>query len=230
VIFHEKLNLKFDVSAMQEEITSLQKLGDRIGQETDNEASNFGGWTLQSDDGDWRRGFEKGAYYEDENNKQFTSGAARTPHEYDTRTDACVGIFSDIIDELEEKGFYPHRSRITVLDPGKSTSWHADAMKDDYSVRIHIPFITNPDCVFRVRDEGSVHMPADGYAHLVDVSRMHRAYNRGESIRMHFLAQVWVTKYSKHFIVTESQKNIMSFHNMIGYQIYQQVMSEKAKS
>ena len=62
MIFHEKLKLKFDVDAMCDEIDSVQKrLGGPILQESNQE---FGGWSLQSDNGDWRRGFEEGAIYE----------------------------------------------------------------------------------------------------------------------------------------------------------------------
>jgi hypothetical protein len=226
VIFHEKLNLKFDVEAMREELESVQKVGFRVGT---GDPYAFGGWSLQSQDGDWRNGFEKGGLYPDENGNLTSAERALPSHEYNKRTAVCTGIFSDIIDELEDKGFYPARCRITVLVPGQTVMWHTDAQAGYYCVRLHIPFITNPDCGFEVQDEGSVHMPADGHAHLVDVGTTHRAYNRGSENRMHFLAQVWPTKYSEHFLVNESQKNISDFHNMKGYQIYQQVMRDRAK-
>lgn len=225
MIFHEKLNLTFDVAAMREELTNVQNVGERYGIGDD---AVFGGWSLQSQDGDWRSGFEKGGYYETEDGLK-SAEQALAPHLYEHRTKACTGIFGDIIDELTDKGFYPCRSRITVLTPGQVTLWHTDAQEGNYSVRIHIPIITNADCGFGVRDEGSVHMPADGHAYLVDASTTHRAYNRGTEMRYHFLAQVWPTQYSEHFHVTESRKNIMSFHNMKGYEIYKQVMSDKAK-
>ena len=73
-------------------------------------------------------------------------------------------------------------------------------------------------------------MPADGYAHLVDVSTMHQARNDGTSTRMHFLSQVWVTKgYSEHFVVTESRKIISSYYNMMGYYTYLKVLDEQEK-
>jgi len=225
VIFHEKLNLKFDTEAMQREVVTIQQtLGNRIGHGT-----AFGGWALQSQDGDWRSGFEKGGYYRAEGGSLVAWEKTLPVQEYSKRTDACVGIFAEIIDELEEKGFYPLRSRITVFDPGQATMWHTDAIPEMFSVRIHIPFITNLDCRFEVEDVGAVHMPADGHGHLVDVSPMHRAYNRGDTIRMHFLAQVWPTNYSERFIVTESQKDISSYHNVKGHKIYQQVMRDRAK-
>ncbi len=227
MIFHEKLKLKFDVEAMREEFVSVQQLGDRVG--LWHGPAAFGGWALQSQDGDWRSGFEKGGLYKNTDDKLVAKEPALAIHEYHMRTSACTGIFSDIIDELEEQGFYPHRSRITVLDPGQITIWHTDALDSCYSVRIHIPFITNLDCAFEVQDEGAVHMPADGHAYLIDSSTTHRAYNKGTEIRMHFLAQVWPTKHSEHFIVNESQKDISDFHNMKGYKIYQQVMRDKAK-
>lgn len=230
MIFHEKLNLKFDVEAMREQVATIQQtLGDRVGQSSDGVKGIFGGWALQSQDGDWRHGFEKGGYHEGETGELTQWESIPQIQEYNKRTDACVGTFADIVDELEEKGFYPRRARITVFDPGQKTMWHRDAMPDMYSVRIHIPFITNLDCLFEVKDVSAVHMPADGHAHLVDVSTMHRAYNRGDTVRMHFLAQVWPTNHSERFIVTESKKDISGFHNVKGYEIYQQVMRDRAK-
>ena len=184
MIFYEKLKLKFDIGAMNEEVALVQNLGERVSQ------GSFGGWSLQSDNDDWRRGFEQGGYYENTNNERYTRGEPIPPYQYDKKTEACTGIFSDIIDELEEKGFNPCRARITVLDPGQTTSVHADSLAENYSVRIHIPFITNPDCRFIVSDVGSVHMPADGHAWLVDVATMHQAVNYGNCILKHFLAQM----------------------------------------
>lgn len=227
MIFHEKLNLKFDVNAMREEMSSMYELGPRV---TQGEVGEFGGWSLQTDDGDWRRGFEQGGYYENESNERFTYGQARPTHEYNKPTAACIGIFSDIINELEEKGFHPHRTRITALDPGQSTSWHLDGKENEYAVRLHIPITTNPNCYFEVRNEGIVHMPADGHAHVVDVATMHQARNEGTTSRIHFLAQVWVTQgYSEHFVVTESRKNISSYYNMMGYYTYLKMLDEQAK-
>ncbi len=227
MIFHEKLDLKFDVEAMREEFVSVQELGDRVGLWTGPAA--FGGWSLQSQDGDWRSGWEAGGYRKDETGRLTAKEPALPAHEYNMRTSACTGIFSDIIDELEEQGFYPHRSRLTALAPGQVTIYHTDASEGYYSVRIHIPFITNLDCAFEVQDEGAVHMPADGHAYLVDASTTHRAYNKGTELRMHFLAQVWPTKHSERFLVNESQKNIESFYNVKGYKIFQQVMRDRAK-
>jgi len=229
VIFHEKLNLKFDVEAMREQVATIQQtLGDRVGQGSEGVKGMFGGWALQSQDGDWRSGFEKGGYFESEGS--LVAWETVPPvSDYNKRTDACVGIFADIVDELEDKGFYPLRSRITVFDPGQATMWHTDALPDIYSIRIHIPFMTNADCRFEVEDVGAVHMPADGHGHLVDVSTMHRAFNRGDTTRMHFLAQVWPTDYSEKFIVTESRKDISGFYNVKGRKIFDQVMRDKAK-
>lgn len=228
MIFHEKLDLKFDVDAMQEGIDSIQhKVGNRV-MSGRLYTSGFGGWTLQSQDGDWRSGFEDAGYRKNADDELVQKVKIPPIYEYYKRTDACVGIFSDIIDELEEKGFYPYRARITVLDPGESTVWHTDALDDYYSVRIHIPITTNTGCEFEVQNEGAVHMSA-GYAHLADVSTTHRAYNRGNETRMHFLAQVFPTQYSEHFIVTESRKNILAYHAMIGHRVYRKVMDDKAK-
>ena len=121
MIFHEKLKLKFDVDAMCDEIDSVQKrLGGPILQGSNQE---FGGWSLQSDNGDWQRGFEEGAIYEHPLEGGYLGEVAKPTHEYNKRTEACTGIFSDILDELEDKGFYPHRTRITILEPMGMLTW-----------------------------------------------------------------------------------------------------------
>lgn len=222
MIFHEKLEIKFDLDPLVNGLLDLRALGDPL-----HSTEAFGGWSIQSDDGDWRRGFEPGRSFV---RKMEDDGIehAKASHEYYKRTEACAGIWSDVLDSLELKGFYPHRARVTILQPGQSMEWHQDAKEDDYCVRLHIPILTNPLCSYEARDEGAVHMPADGHAYLVDSAVMHRAWNRGNTIRIHFLAQVWDTKgYSKNFVVSESRKNIQSFRSMMGYHTYLGVTNEK---
>lgn len=221
-LFHEKLELKYDIEALIKGLDSLYALGEPL-QSTE----AFGGWSIQSDTGHWQRGFEAGRSF---TRKLEDDGVerARASHEYYKRTEACTGIWSDILDDLEEKGFYPHRARVTILQPGQAMEWHQDAPLDSYCVRLHIPIITHEDCSYEVQNTGAVHMPADGHAHLVDSAVMHRAWNRGESLRIHFLAQVWDTKgYSENFVVTESTRGIRSFHEMTGFHVYRKVIDEK---
>ena len=208
MIFHEKLKLKFDIPALIEGLDILHALGGP----THN--GNFGGWGILSDDGHWQQGFKL------------------TPdsHIYDKKTEACVGIWSDIIDTLEDNGLHPRRARVTLIKPGEALRWHRDSIKDDYCIRLHLPIITNPDCKFEVQDVGSVHMPADGYANVVDAANMHRATNHGTTDRYHFLAQVWDTKgITEHFAVSD-RENQTSYHQLLGYQTYLRVLDAKAKA
>lgn len=208
MIFHEKLNFKFDPDKLVEGLEFLKTLGDPATN------GNFGGWAIQSSNGDWQEGFQLTPY----------------SHEFFKRTEACAGIWEEILNDLEDRGLKPHRARVTMIAPGDVLRWHRDSVEDDYCIRLHIPIVTNPQCEFEVQDVGSVHMPADGYAHLIDASNMHRAWNRGTEPRYHFLAQVWDTKgCSEHFALTESRKNLQSFYQLQGYQTYLKVMDEKEK-
>ena len=222
MIFYEKLRIKWNIDQLRHAVDTLHRFADPL-QSTE----AFGGWALQSDTGDWHRGFEPGRSFtrpmEDDGIEH-----AKASHEYYIRTQACTGYWSDILDQLEEVGMHPHRARVTVLQPGQSMEWHQDAAADDYCVRLHIPIITNPDCAYEVQDAGFVHMPADGYAHLVDAAPMHRAWNAGSTPRVHFLAQVWdTTGVSEHFVVTQSRKNIMSYHNMMGFHTFRKLENER---
>lgn len=209
MIFHEKLKLKFDIPALVAGMDILHELGDPAAN------GNFGGWAIQSDNGDWRQGFE------------LTPDA----HKFYKRTEACVGIWSDVLDTLEDAGLHPHRSRVTAIEPNEILRWHRDSEPDDYCIRLHLPIITNPDCAFEVQNEGAVHMPADGHAYVVDASNTHRAYNKGTTTRYHFLAQVWDTEgCTENFVLSESRKSNISYQQLKGYQIYLRVLDEKAKS
>lgn len=224
MIFHEKLPLRFDVARLRAGLVDLARLGDTVIQE---QTMIFGGWSLQSDTGDWRRGFEPGAAYTRPTPDDGYEHAV-APHHYWKRTEACFGIYEEVLDELEDKGFHPHRARITVIRAGDSMFWHQDEEVDNYCVRLHIPIITNKDCAYEVKGEGHVHMEADGHAYLVDAATMHRAWNRGENDRVHFLADVWDTQgWSEHFVVSESRKSIQSYQQMIGYHAFMRATGDE---
>ena len=216
--FFERLNLTYDIEAMVAALPALYELGAAA---VEKSPTGFSGWAIQSDTGDWWRGFEPGSSQTRKVKLPDGIEGAHPIHEYWKTTQACRGIFREIYEDLVVKGFYPHRSRITILNPGQEMQWHQDAPPDSYCTRIHIPFITNPDCAYEVQGEGHVHMPADGHAWLVDAAAMHRAWNRGDTKRYHFLADVWDTRgHSTDFVLSESTKSIQSYHQMTGYHLY----------
>ncbi len=217
---HEKLNIKFNVPMMQAELRTLH-LWPPVMQ---NEA--FGGYCMQSQDGDWRSGFEQAYSYRRGTDDGREVGLA--PHMYNKRTDLSSGYFGQMIAMLESQGFHPRRSRVSVVMPGSEMKWHQDAPEDTYCVRLHVAIHTNDDAYYETESDGRVHIPADGHAHLVDTSLMHRSVNGGTTPRWHFFCEVWDTQgHSQNFVVTQSRKSIKPYHDMIGHEIYERVQREK---
>jgi hypothetical protein len=74
------------------------------------------------------------------------------------------------------------RVRLMSLQHKKVMSMH-----NDTSMRIHIPIVTNENCMMVV--DGTVfHMPADGSAFLVDTTKPHTAFNANHKFtRLHLL-------------------------------------------
>jgi len=73
------------------------------------------------------------------------------------------------------------RVRMLTMLPKTTYSLHYD-----YDLwRVHIPLITNPDCLFFV-DGKMWHLPV-GYAYLVNVENHHLALNAGDQNRIHIV-------------------------------------------
>ncbi len=87
-----------------------------------------------------------------------------------------------------------HRARIAIMEPGAFVGAHID-YNTDYSVRYHIPLITNSECGFYVKRKGSspeyMHMPADGSAWFLNQGWLHSAWNKGEEPRSHLIISVY---------------------------------------
>lgn len=84
-------------------------------------------------------------------------------------------------DELA-KDYKFGRMRIMALPHKKCMSMHTDSGK-----RIHIPIETNENCLMII-DNKVHHMPANGKAYLVDVSKPHTALNANHNfLRLHLL-------------------------------------------
>jgi aspartyl/asparaginyl beta-hydroxylase (cupin superfamily) len=85
-----------------------------------------------------------------------------------------------------------------MLKPGSETPFHRDYPEWLYGVRLHIPIITNPNCIFEYEHEAR-HLPADGRAYLLKINRIHRVCNFGVSDRIHFLCDFFDTKQKTNF-------------------------------
>ena len=73
------------------------------------------------------------------------------------------------------------RVRIMNMKPKTSLTLHSDFQK-----RIHIPIITNEKCKLVVNNT-VYHIPADGYAYIVDTTQEHTAFNASTNERTHLL-------------------------------------------
>lgn len=92
------------------------------------------------------------------------------------------------------------RVRLMMLAPGGGElTRHADITDADAGaepgrvVRIHIPLVSNPECVFNGWDlDGRAHRlyMAPGRAYYLDMRKPHTAYNGGERERLHLVADV----------------------------------------
>lgn len=87
-----------------------------------------------------------------------------------------------------------HRARVAIMDPGAYVSEHID-YNTDYSVRYHIPIVTNEKCGFYVKAKGKgpeyLHMPADGGVWFLNQGYPHSAWNKGKTIRSHIIVSVY---------------------------------------
>jgi len=191
----EKLNLRFDIKRIQNYFNTHVKQLEPVYQ-----SEVFGGWSILSASGDYRDGFqqtEERFFSYDPNTDEYEFdydkakkeiGYAR-PTWHTNLTQAGTEYIAEVIETLRKLGLKPHRARWTRIPPNTTTIWHRDTREDVYAVRLHIPVITNSECAFET-EEGSLHMPADGYCYLVAVNHLHRAYNHGNEERIHIIMDV----------------------------------------
>jgi hypothetical protein len=88
-------------------------------------------------------------------------------------------IFEDVINQYNLK-----KTRLMWVNEYACYSIHKD-----YSPRIHIPLITNPECYFFFRDEG-IHHLATGSVYWVDTTKSHTFMNCSVMDRLHLVGIV----------------------------------------
>lgn len=164
------------------------------------------GWSLQSLDGSYQSGMELGFL---PNNGPENQGPKWTPRneaeaELATMQDfkvpsvLCAGPFLELLQKVEAMGLHPRRARILRLAAGTQSTRHVDGQPQVYSLRLHVPIITNRLCHFCFEDE-SFHMAADGNAYLVVVNRLHKIQNRSSEHRYHVVMNVWDRNHVTRF-------------------------------
>lgn len=169
--------------------------------------AHFGGWSVWSSDGNYEDGFQRGqmmfepSFMPGATVKEKAAALGIKPREmYRVPTSICFGYLAEVVDQIRAIGLEPARVRLSLLKAGGQSTKHRDAPEGRYSIRLHIPIFTNPEAVFTCDDE-SAHMPADGSAYLLNVSREHQVFNRGTTDRVILLADVvdrpWISKYHR---------------------------------
>jgi hypothetical protein len=83
---------------------------------------------------------------------------------------------------MDEMNLY--RTRIMRMKPCTCYSLHKD-----FSLRLHIPLITNDKC-FLVVDDKVIRYPADGSYYILDARKQHTAVNASFEERIHLIACV----------------------------------------
>lgn len=96
------------------------------------------------------------------------------------------------IDKWMHEKFPDHvfvKCEIACLLPGQDVIWHIDmCWWHQYSHRIHIPIVSNPDCFFCIEDRE--HYLKVGEYYEVNNRRYHSYCNRGDSFRLHLIFDV----------------------------------------
>lgn len=213
-MIYEKWGAKFDIKKLQEHL-----LNHVLPLPPVEQSKSFGGWSVLSSNGSYQDGWHMGhKVIKDQMegavlDKELEGIGAKSIMEYKVPTEICHGYLKEVMDTLLPSGLHPRRARITRLTKGLHSSWHRDGPDNRYFVRLHIPIITNPGCIFEAEENGqheSAHMPADGSCYIIKVNRMHQVRNEGTEDRFHLIMDVWDTEgLTKHhrYISDKSQKS-----------------------
>jgi hypothetical protein len=161
----------------------------------------FGGWSILSATGKYTDGWQDAApYHRKTADGKMVFDAARAcaeighrpPWDHVNPTEVCTGYVREVIEQIARLGLYPRRARWSLLRARSESSLHRDGTDTEYSVRLHIPVITNDKCSFHA-DGDAVHMPADGSMYLLRVNRLHQIFNHSDEDRIHIIMNVWDT-------------------------------------
>ena len=187
-----KLDLKFDVSKLQDAYKEVIKLKSF---ESPGEVTNFGAISLTQipGDPDSIKGHKaRGVFWTkpDSTGKEVSRDVSVEEEKYSEFIDEYKNTyFKEVYDTLS-KHYKLGRVRILLKQPRSTLSWHRDP-----EPRLHIPIITNPGCIM-VIDNVAKHMPADGHAWITNNTKYHNFFNGGEEDRIHIVACVLNHKFN----------------------------------
>jgi hypothetical protein len=126
----------------------------------------------------------------DPENQNWLAGTGRVPnvanrHEWELSFKYLQpGIKNTVIEDYLNWLEVPvYRTRIMLSRERSCYSIHKDA-----SPRLHLPFMTNPDCYFLLTDTMEMfHLPADGQTYWIDTRRPHTFLNTSKHLRLHLV-------------------------------------------
>lgn len=207
-MFYEEIDfLEFDHAKLVQELKDhIFGLGRQIIQGEEYETPmyhGFGGWSITSRTGDWKDGWDffqntegkEMEIYFPKNKNNFEAlkffGIAHSM-EHKNPTQACVGEFKKIVDQLEALGMYPRRVRVTCLKARCKSLVHRDAGDGDYMARLHIPLITNEKCKFSADGQSLYMQPGKAYAVWTQI--WHQIRNDSDEDRFHLICDFYDTK------------------------------------
>lgn len=189
----EKWETKFDIEKLRDHLEKFV-----LPLESVQQSPSFGGWSVLSSNGDYKDGWLMGhkvisaEMTKEMLNENLKKAGFNSIETYKHPTQICHGYLKEVADFLLQSGLNPRRMRLIRLTKGMSSSWHRDGPDNRYFVRLHVPIITNPGCLFET-EEGPGHLAADGSSYFLKVNRMHRVSNQGDADRFHLVMDVWDT-------------------------------------
>ena len=239
-MFYEKLDfIKYDHEKLLADVKKyVFPLGQQViqGKEYETPAYHgFGGWSLLSSNGDWKDGWDffqndEGMAMEtffpknDNNYKSLKFFNISMSTEHKNPTQGYQGEIAKVLDQIAELGLTPRRARVTCLKAGAKSLVHKDADDDEYMVRIHIPLITNPKCIF-IADGQNLYMEPNN-VYIVWVNIWHQIRNDSDQDRYHIIMDAYDTKkITKNFHYDGDIQQLFDHHARVREKIDEAVIT-----
>ena len=138
-------------------------------------------------DNPWYQGcgslkYKFGEDFIDQNGNLKESEVKLEQTDFTTLNRALTGTYLEEVHDTVAQEYKFGRLRLMAMPHKKCMSIHTDTSK-----RIHIPIITNENCLMIINNQ-VYHMPANGNAYLTDTTKPHTALNANHSfMRLHLL-------------------------------------------
>lgn len=182
--------IQFDIQELKDFYTEISKTYPKTVPVVKN--PEYGGWTLLSDSGDYRDGWQQGGAYV-AGGRRFEKLAA-----HDTQT-VGTQLFQypeaqKALNTFFSLGLKPIRTRIAEIESGGRLNWHIDYPDPVFNVRwrAHLVVITNESARFKWRrtPESEVRelaLPDDCHLYLVRVDVEHCVESKA-GVRVHLIS------------------------------------------